>query len=338
VPPATGTPGSGPSVRRVAVLRALQLGDLLCAVPALRALRAGLPTAEITLVGLGGAREFAGRFHRYLDAFLELPGFPGLPEVEPRVHEIPGFLARAQEARFDLAVQLHGSGSVTNPLTVLLGARRNAGFYQPGRFCPDEDLFVPYPNEGHEIRRLLRLPERLGMPLQGEELEFPIRDEDRDDLRRAAPDLSQGDYACVHPGARFESRRWPVERFAAVADALAERGVSVVLTGSPAEAGLTARVAAAARAPVLDLGGRTSLGALAALLDGARMLLSNDTGVAHLAAALRLPSVVVVTTSDPGRWAPLDRDLHRVVLRPDDPEAVVAVADRQLRRARPVAA
>src|SRR5438105_6432141 len=117
-------------VRRVAVLRALQLVDLLCAVPALRALRAGLPDAEITLIGLPWARALVDRLPQFLDAFIPLPGWPGLPEQPPQVHTIPAFLESIQNRRFDLAIQLHGNGSLTNPLIALLGARRNAGFFQ----------------------------------------------------------------------------------------------------------------------------------------------------------------------------------------------------------------
>jgi ADP-heptose:LPS heptosyltransferase len=314
------------SPRRIAILRALMLGDLLCAVPALRAFRAGFPEAEIVLVGLAWARGLASRFDHLVDGFLELPGFPGLPEVAPRIADLPGFLAEAQSRRFDLVAQLHGNGRVTNTIALLLGGRRTAGFYVPGELCPDEELFVPYPDEGHEIHRLLALPEHLGLPIDGERLEFPLRPEDEEELARIAPDLRAGEFACVHPGAR-SARPWPAERFATVADALAAAGLRVVLTGSDAETEVTRRVSELMRAPALDLAGQTSLGGLAALLAGARVLVSNDTGVSHLAAALRVPSVVVVTTSDPRRWAPLDRGLHRTVVRPDTVEPVVAEAD-----------
>src|SRR5918911_1178252 len=104
--------------RRVVLLRALQLGDLLCLVPALRALRAAWPRTELVLVGLPWARMFVERFHSYLDSFREFPGYPGLPEQVPQVERIPAFLASLQQEHFDLALQVHGSGTITNPLTV----------------------------------------------------------------------------------------------------------------------------------------------------------------------------------------------------------------------------
>jgi ADP-heptose:LPS heptosyltransferase len=325
----------GAPPRRVAILRALQLGDLLCAVPALRAIRAALPEAEIVLVGLPWAGAFAARYDRYLDGFREFPGYPGLPEYPPQIERIPSFLAAMQAERFDLSVQLHGSGPFVNELTVLFGAHRCAGFYRPGDYCPDPDLFLPWPGRGLEIRRLLALTTFLGMPEQSEHLEFPLLDEDFEALRAldGAHDPRPGSFACIHPGASVAERRWPAERFAAVADALAARGLTVVLTGTAGEADLTRAVARTMRAPVVDLAGRTDLGAVAALLARARLLVCNDTGVSHLAAALRVPSVVVSTGDNPARWAPIDGRLHRVLCRVAGvgPDEVLAQAEELLR-------
>ena len=314
---------------RIAVLRALVLGDMLCAVPALRSFRKAFPSAEITLVGLPWAPAFVERFGSYLNDFLELPGYPGLLEREPDVRAVPDFLREAQSRSFDLVVQLHGSGEVTNPLALLLGGGRTAGFYPDGGWCPDAEAFAVYPDRGPEPIRLLRLPEFIGLPVDGPQLEFPVHDEDRAELAKTAGDL--GEYAVVHAGARLPSRRWSAAGFAAVGDALAERGLRVVLSGVEAEAPITAEVADAMSAPAVDLAGRTSLGGLGALLEHARLLVTNDTGVSHMAAALRVPSVVVFTASDPRRWAPLDGALHRVVTAPViRPEQVVAEVDRLL--------
>jgi ADP-heptose:LPS heptosyltransferase len=308
-----------PLPRRMAVVRALRgLGDLLCIVPAVRALRSALPEAEIALVGLPWAQTFISRFNRYFDRLIEFPGFPGIPERTPSIAALPAFFAGIQDWQLDLALQMHGSGITSNAFTVMLGARHTAGFYLPGLYNPDPERFLPYPDHLPEVRRHLALMEFLGVPSLGEALEFPLYDADWEALA-AVPetaDLQPGRYVCVHPGAHESARRWPVDRFAAVADALADQGYRIVLTGTAGERDLTRAVARRMAVPALDLAGRTSLGAMAALLSRARLLICNDTGISHLAAALQVPSVIVFIASNPGRWAPLDRQRHRAVGRP----------------------
>ncbi len=300
---------------RVVVMRALKLGDLLCSVPAFRALRAGLPKAEIVLVGLPWAREFAARYPRYIDGFREFPGFPGLPEREPDLVRLPQFLQEMQREQFDLAIQLHGSGSYVNSIVALFAAQRMAGFFLPGEWCPDTDLFLPWLMRGLEIRRLLNLMGHLELPNRDEALEFPIREPDVEGLRRieGVYPLDSSDYVCIHPGASVPERRWPAEFFATVADRLADFGLQIVLTGSSSERHLTRAVARTMRAHVLDLAGQTSLGVLAALLRGARLLVANDTGISHLSAAVGTPSVIISTGDNPDRWAPIDTHRHRVL-------------------------
>jgi ADP-heptose:LPS heptosyltransferase len=264
--------------RTIAVFRALQLGDLLCTVPALRALKRAFPSARLTLIGLPWAASFAARFRRYVDDFLEFPGYPGLPERVPDAARVPGFFVEAQARRFDLALQLHGSGSYVNSIVALLGARRTAGYYVPGEWCPDPETFIPYPAAEHEVRQPLVLLEALGIPACGEELEFPFEaaDEAALDALPGARTLGRA-FVCVHAGARLRSRRWLPERFAATADAVAEAGYPVVLTGGPEEIELVSRVEAAMRRRALNLAGRTTLGSLAALVSRARLLVWGRT-------------------------------------------------------------
>lgn len=304
----------GQPPRKIAVFRALQLGDMLCTVPALRALRAAAPLAHIALIGLPWATSFVKRFSRYVDSLLVFPGFPAFPEQPAHLHSLPHFLAEAQRQRFDLALQFHGSGTLSNPLTVMLAAERCAGFHEQGQYCPDPQTFLPWEEREHEVLRYLRLVEHLGAPPAGEHLEFPLGDADYRALQRCHTSLpAPGSYVCVHPGARLPSRRWLPQRFAEVADCLAHDGMAIVLTGSPEEADLVHEVQRAMRMPALNLCGKTELGTLAALIAQARLMVSNDTGVSHLAAAVATPSVVVSCGSDTARWAPLDRSRHQVL-------------------------
>jgi ADP-heptose:LPS heptosyltransferase len=162
----------------------------------------------------------------------------------------------------------------------------------------------------------LNLTDFIGAPARGEWLEFPPRPEDERAVRAALPPRP-GPYVCVHPGASVPDRRWPADRFAVVADALAARGYTVVLTGTAAERELTREVARHMSHPPVDLAGHTDLGATAAVLRRARLLVCNDTGVSHVAAATRTPSVVISTGDNPARWSPPDRVRHRVLCRPD---------------------
>jgi ADP-heptose:LPS heptosyltransferase len=323
---------------RIAIFRALQLGDLLCAIPALRALRKAFPNAAIFLIGLPWSRTFVERFGAYLDTFIEFPGYPGLLEATPQVEQIPAFLQEMQSLAFDLVLQMHGNGSVVNPLVTLLGGKQTAGFFLPGQFRPDERLFMEYPDRGSEVQRMLNLVTHLGLPLQGEGLEFPLTPQDWEELRglEAKWSFQASSSAVVHVGSRDHRRRWPAERFAAVARGLAQRGLQVVLTGTEQEAGLTREVAEQMQAPAIDLAGRTSLGSLAALLAGTRLLVCNDTGVSHLAAALQVPSIVLFSASDPARWAPADRRRHQVVTQADQaqPDEILERVDRALREER----
>ena len=307
---------AGQRVDRIAVFRALVLGDLLCATPVLRVLRAAWPRAEITLIGLPWAQELAVRLPQ-VDRFEAFVGFPGLPERSPDLDALPAFIERMRSLRIDLMLQLHGSGSIVNPLLACMGATRVAGFVDPGDFSADPDLHTTWSRSGHEIERLLQLTDHLGLQRQGLHLDFPVSGVDHTALNRAVPELVQDrPIVCVHPGAQLPSRRWLPERFATVADELAARGLRVVLTGTRGERPLTDAVRCRMRHPALDLAGRTDLWTLGALIQRARLLVCNDTGVQHVAAALGTPSVAVSSGADVSRWAPLDAVRHRVVWSP----------------------
>lgn len=333
--PASVDPGG---VRALAVFRALQLGDMLCAVPALRALRARVPAARITLVGLPWAQQFSDRFAHYIDDFVAYPGHWALPEQPPADLASSVRFARVMGDRcFDLAIQMHGSGRVTNRLVAGFGAARQAGFHDPAYPPPAGGLYWPWSDHDPEPVRWLRLATRLGAPDLGVHLEFPLLADDERELAASGvgAGLEPGSFVCIHPGARSRDKCWPVQCFAEVADRLAhEFGLTVVLTGSAKEADLAAQVAERMTTPAVDATRPLSIGAMAALMGRSRLLICNDTGVSHIAAGLCLPSVVVFGKADMRRWSPLNRHLHRCIWDPLGREAqsVLAAARMLLRR------
>jgi ADP-heptose:LPS heptosyltransferase len=327
-----------PGIDSVAVFRALYLGDMLCAVPALRALRSALPAARIVLVGLPWAEQFAERYSAYIDGFVAFPGHPDFPEQAAQPERLEDFYAALREQRFALALQMHGSGIVSNGIAGEFGARFCAGFHPAAESRPEAALSMPYPESGMESLRLLRLMKWLGAPVQGCGMTFPLTQQDWGELEASgvAARLRPGRYICVHAGARKRDKCWPPRCFAAVADEIAaEFGLDVVLTGSAAETDLAEQVAADMRHPVINTVGPLSIGAMAALMRGARLLVCNDTGVSHIAAGLELPSVVIFSKADMRRWAPLNRRLHRCLRDPAGEHAELALAHaRALLRSR----
>ena len=149
------------SFQKIGILRALYLGDMLCAIPAVRAIRHAFPEASISLIGLPWQKDFVERFQHYFDEFVEFPGWPGLPEQSVEVEKIPAFLHLMQSKAYDLIVQMQGNGAVTNSLCMLFGAKKVCGLRKSGEYCPDEKLFPISEDSDHEVLRFLTLTEAL---------------------------------------------------------------------------------------------------------------------------------------------------------------------------------
>lgn len=255
------------------VLRALQLGDLLVAVPALHALRRAYPDHHLVYAGPAWLR----------DAVALVGGYGLLPTVglsEPLAVE---------QGSVDVAVNLHGRGPESQLLIEAVGARQVISHASDHWDGPDWVADI------HERRRWTRLLQWHGVAA------------DPDDVRLEPPPVPTPwpDATVVHVGAAFASRLWPESRFAEVADRLAQSGHHVVITGSPGERARSLAVAARAGLPEESVfAGRLSLGALIALVVEARLVVSADTGAAHLATAYRRPSVVLFGPARPEQWAP----------------------------------
>lgn len=307
-----------PGVERVAVLRANGLGDFIFAEPALAALKAAYPDAELTLLGAPWhAEELAGR-PGPVDRVEVVP--PGVGIREPMPPAERGYAsadaladwagALAGEQPFDLAVQLHGGGRNSNPLVRALGARVAVGLATPDAEPLDRTL--PYHYFQPEVFRYLEVAAQAGAP--------PVRIAPRWEVttsdRLHALDVlgTTASLAVLAPGAGDGRRRWPAASFAHVGDALAAEGLSVALTGAASEGGLVREVRASMHAPSADLSGRLSVGALGAVLERAAVVVANDSGALHLARAVGAPTVGVYWCGNLITAGPLVSARHRPAL------------------------
>lgn len=289
--------------QRVALLKPSRIGDFICATPAMRALRQALPDAEITLVTLPMLRDMAERSALF-DRVVDFPGYPGLAEQLFAPRRAAGFFVAMQAQRFDLALQLQGSGVNANPFALMIGARHTAGFVRPGDGPGLLDAALPLPDAGHEIDRMLALPAFLGAPAAGRATEFPLWLEDHELAAELLLD-AEPPLIGLHPGARDASRRWPVARFAAVARELrARHGGTLALLGEPGDRVTAALAAALGDTPFVRLDGRTRLPTLGALIARLALLVTNDTGPAHIAYALGTPTLTIFGAGDPDRYGP----------------------------------
>jgi ADP-heptose:LPS heptosyltransferase len=300
-------------INSIAIFRALQLGDMLCAVPAFRALRNSFPHAKITILGMPWMKGFVERFSNYLDEFIWFPGYPGLPEQPLDRSATASFIRDVINRKFDLAIQMQGNGSVINPLVELFGAKHVAGFCTKGHYCPPSPFFINYPEGISEIHRHLKLMQVMGVEGDGDYLEFPITSEDVQQFENCFFNIEEGKYICIHAGSRGSWRQWPTAYFAKVADQCFDKGYTIVLTGTADELPIVQQVASHMINEPIIAAGKTSLGAMAVLLQRSAGLISNCTGVSHIASALKVKSVVISMDGEPERWAPLNTHLHTTI-------------------------
>ncbi|MFC7549026.1 glycosyltransferase family 9 protein [Plantactinospora sp. GCM10030261] len=302
-----------PEVERIAVLRANALGDFIFALPALEALRAAYPTAELVLLGAPWhAGLLAGR-PGPVDRVLVVPPGPGIrdPGPDEPVGQMTDFLAAARRERFDLAIQMHGGGANSNPLVSALGARLTAGLRAAD--APPLDRWLRYVYYQPEVVRYLEVAGLVGGQPAGFTPRLAVTEGDRAEALAVAgpPDRPR---VALHPGASDPRRRWPAERFAEVADRLAGDGYEVFVTGGAGERDLAERVRSAARVPVRSLAGELSLGGLVGFLASCAVVVSNDTGPVHVAAAVGTPTVGIFWVGNMINCATPVRARHRPIV------------------------
>ncbi len=312
--------GTIASPQRVLVMRPDHLGDVLFCTPALHALRTAWPTAHITaLVGPWGAGIL--QHSTAIDELRTLP-FPGFTRQAGQRPWQPYQLLwrtaqRLRADRFDLAIVLRFDHWWGAWLAQLASVPQRIG-YAVAECEPFLTHAVPYQAGRHEVTQNLALIEAAtGQPCTAPaRLTVAVTAAAQAWVHtwRAAAGLTEQPYAVIHPGAGAPVKLWPAAAWAAVIDGLRNRGLPVVLTGSPAEQDLVAVITSQVHSPVHTLVGATDLDQLAALMQQSRLAVGLDSGPMHVAVAVGTPTVHLygpVAASTFGPWG--DPARHRVL-------------------------
>jgi ADP-heptose:LPS heptosyltransferase len=275
-------------MKRVVMLRALGLGDFLTGLPAMRAIKRAYANYEVVLATTPRS--------------VALAQHAGVADAVVPVNELA---ALPQQLRgCEIAFNLHGKGPQSHRLLQQLSPHRLIAFANTeiGNSGPE------WIDAEHEVDRWCRLVEAFDIPAQADDLYIECPDVE-------LPIDTSGDVTVLHPGAAYGSRRWPEARWVEVARRESASGRSVILTGSEAEAELCLHIATASGLGADAVAaGRTNLAQLMRLIDCAARVVVGDTGVAHLATALRTPSVVLFGPVSPELWGPtVDRSMHVVL-------------------------
>jgi predicted lipopolysaccharide heptosyltransferase III len=278
------------SVRRILVIRTAYLGDVVMTLPMLKPLRQRFPHGRI--------------------AFLTAPAAAPLLEGNPYVDEVltfappwfyspggSGYLRLVRDLRrreFDLVIEARGDIRELAAFVAPLRARHKIS-YDVGGGGYFLTYVVPYPGLKHKVEYHLDIARHLGCRVDGVEWGIALTDREHCEAAEMLREIGvTGAFVAVHPGSRLPLKRWPETRFAAVCDAIAgDAGLPAVLLGSPAETSLVACVAGGMRTAPKSLAGRLTLRQMAGVLGRAKLLVCNDSGPMHIAAAVKTPVVAV---------------------------------------------
>lgn len=303
-----------PEVRKIAVLRANALGDFIFALPALEALRAAYPEAEIVLLGKAWHAAFLAGRPGPIDRVVVVPPTRGVNGEQWQTEDsaqVATFFKAMKRERFDLALQMHGGGRYSNPFTRRLGACITAG---PGSTDAERlDRPMPYIFFQPEIARWLEVVGLVGATPIALQPRLAVTAHDHAEADAAVPPDGRP-LAILHPGASDPRRRWPAKQFAAVGDGLARAGARVLITGVAAEADVVRQLCTAMRHPAVNLAGQISLHALTGLLARSAVVVSNDSGPLHLASAVGARSVGLYWCFNLCNCSVLTRGRHRPIV------------------------
>lgn len=299
-----------PDVSSILVMRPNAIGDFMFALPALHALRYTYPKAKIVFLGKQWHADFLHNRPGPVDEVIVMPPVPGIGAPhDAGVDPEPGrrFAAAIRKEKFDIAAQMYGGGRYSNPYLLQFGAKLTIGMKTSD--ATPLDRWTPHGEKTNRRLELLQVAALVGAapPLLSQEI--AVTPQDRREAAALIP-YSEGERLVIlHPGASEVRRRWPPERFAAVADTLANKGAVIVISATEEDRHLSGAIVDHMHHDAIDLTGKLPLSALCGLLERAVMMVANDTGPLHLALSIGTRSVGIFWLTNLLESCPLRQDL-----------------------------
>lgn len=303
------------NIKKIAILRANALGDFLVTLPAIQAIRALYPDAEIVLLGKPWHKEFLIPGRTPIDRVIVVPVMKGIRNETDQFENIAEqeiFFQEMQKEHFDIAIHFQGNGVSANPFINRLGAGITVGL--SSEHSEPIDLSVPFYYYQSEALRFLEVAALIGAKTNDLESHIHILKKDEEEIKGLLSFLEQKPFVVLHPFVADIRRTWPVENYAPLADRLKEKNIEVVFTGSADDCDGVEEIMSKMKHKAINASGTLSLGGLSAILKQATLVIAADTGPLHLARAVNTPTVGIYWAPNLINWGPLSRSIHRPVI------------------------
>lgn len=309
--------------KNILIIKPSSLGDIIMALPALTALRRSFPDAKISWLVRS---EFAPllKNHPHLTSIIPFERkHLGKSFYSPAaLHSLKLFLQQLRRSEFDIVFDFQGLfrtaffGWITGckKRFGMANAREFAHIFYTHKIAQNRECI-------HLVDYYLKIIQAVGATCTSVEFVLPPAPDASDSVDKLLKShgIERNNYTVFVTGSAHEDKCWPVERFAALADKVSSQfGLPVVATGSAGETGTIEKLKSLTSATIINFAGRTSLSELMALLDWAKLVVSNDTGPGHIAAALGKPMVLIFGRSNPARVAPYGRSECIAAIEPFD--------------------
>ncbi len=305
-------------IKKIAVLRANALGDLILSFPACEALKEAYPEAEIVLLGRSSHLDFYQGLDGPIDRIISLPSSLKFDESlfdEHQGHD--AVFELLQEEKFDLAVQLHGGGKFSNAFLLKIGAGFTVGARSSD--APVLDLNIPYQQFNHEVFRQLDIVEKVGGLVKQRSPKVKVKKVNLDRARQTLIQIfKERDFlqkiVLINPGATDLKRRWPAEKFSTLGEELRKLGHKILYNIGPNEEKLIDQIKSRFHSLNDVFFISPSLQELPGILAQCALVISNDTGTLHLSMALGTPSVALFWHRNLVNYGPIASTANRVLV------------------------